>query len=89
MQDERFEWDDDKAAQNAAKHRVTFELARCAFDDPNFLEREDPDPDEDRFTRSCMFEGRVFVLTYVERYQRIRIISARLANKHEQRTYFR
>ena len=33
MQDDHFEWDDDKAARNWRGHRVTFEMAREAFSD--------------------------------------------------------
>ena len=36
-----FEWDDDKAARNLNKHRVSFEAATFAFDDPHAL--DDPD----------------------------------------------
>jgi hypothetical protein len=34
MDDEDFEWDDTKAAQNLANHGVSFEAAQLAFDDP-------------------------------------------------------
>ena len=47
MSDMDFEWDDAKAARNAAKHGVSFEIAREAFDDPNSIEEADPEPDED------------------------------------------
>ena len=33
MQDEFFEWDDDKAAGNWREHAITFEMARDAFSD--------------------------------------------------------
>ena len=49
MNDIDFEWDDAKAARNAAKHGVSFEIAREAFNDPNSIEEADPDPDEDRW----------------------------------------
>lgn len=51
MQDDEFEWDDDKAARNFVKHAITFERARAAFDDPEAIDRDDPDPDEERFSR--------------------------------------
>jgi hypothetical protein len=89
MRDDLFEWDDEKAASNFAKHRVTFEQARAAFDDLDSIDREDPDPAEERFSRLCRLGQRVFVITWTERGDRIRIISARLATRHEQRTYFR
>lgn len=34
MRDDRFEWDDEKAATNYVDHDVSFELAKLAFDDP-------------------------------------------------------
>jgi len=89
VQDDEFEWDDKKAASNFDKHGVTFENARAAFHDPNSLDREDPDPDEERFSRLCRLGRHVFVVIWTERGERIRIISARLATKHERRTYFR
>ena len=41
MEDDDFEWDDAKAAQNVLQHRVSFEAARGAFDDPFAVVRED------------------------------------------------
>jgi hypothetical protein len=89
MRDDEFEWDDDKAASNFDKHRVMFEQARAAFADPDSIDREDPDPHEERFTRMCRLGQHVFVVIWTERGNRTRIISARLATKHEQQTYFR
>ena len=88
MQDDAFEWDDGKARSNLDKHKVSFELARLAFDDPDCIERDDPDPNEERTTRICRLGERIFVIVWIERADGVRIISARLANKHEQRTYF-
>ena len=89
MRDDEFEWDDDKAASNFNKHRVTFEVARSAFEDPDSIDREDPDPDEERYSRLCRLDHRVFVVVWTRRGKRVRIISVRSANKHEQRAYFR
>ena len=88
MRDDDFEWDDDKAAQNLKDHGVPFEVAREAFGDPNWMDFDDPDPDEERFNRTCMLKRQLYVVTYTERGVRTRIISARRANKHEQRRYF-
>ena len=33
MRDDRFEWDDRKVASNLREHKVSFSLARSAFDD--------------------------------------------------------
>ena len=88
MRDDEFEWDDWKAEQNVAKHDVTFAQARAAFDDPDRVEFDDLDPDEQRIRRFCRLGEKVLVVVYTEDGDRIRIISARRANKHEQRTYF-
>jgi uncharacterized protein len=44
---------------------------------------------EDRFTRIGMVEGTLLFVSYTERDDRIRIISARRATKHEQNDYYR
>ncbi len=38
MRDDRFEWDDAKAAQNLAKHGISFEEARLVFRDLHAVE---------------------------------------------------
>jgi uncharacterized protein len=88
VDDSSFEWDPNKARSNFGKHGVTFELARSAFQDPAFVDLDDVDSNEDRFKRLCLFSSIVFVVTYTERGDTIRIISARRANKHEQGIYF-
>src|SRR5438128_8437681 len=51
MEDDGFEWDDTKAAENLASHGVSFDAARLAFDDPFAVAREDRRQDygEDRY----------------------------------------
>jgi len=85
----KFEWNKSKARDNFAKHGVSFELAKRAFDDPFALEFLDDreDYDEQRFAIIGMVEGRIFYVVYAERRNLIRIISARSANRHEQETY--
>jgi uncharacterized protein len=87
---DEFEWDDDKAAQNCAKHGVTFEHARRAFADPFGVGEIDDREDygEDRFTRVGMVEGTLIFVAYTEREDRVRIITARRATKHEQDDYY-
>ena len=61
MHDDAFEWDERKAAENDAKHGVTFETARVAFTDPfaiDWLDRSE-DYGEDRFAIVGMVEGRL------------------------------
>jgi len=87
MRDEQFEWDDAKAASNFKKHAVTFDTAREAFDEPHWVEVDDFDHDEQRFLRLCQYQGQVYASIYTERDERIRLISARRANRHERRRY--
>ena len=49
MRDDEFEWGEAKAQENYAKHGITFEQARDAYGDSDYVERDDPDPDEERF----------------------------------------
>jgi len=41
MQDEKFEWDDDKARANLSKHKVDFNDAKLVFDDPGLVDGDD------------------------------------------------
>ena len=85
-----FEWDEAKAAENYAKHGVSFELAIKVFEDPFGIERLDDREDygEDRFILIGTADGVALTVVYTERNGRIRIISARQATKHEQDDYF-
>jgi uncharacterized DUF497 family protein len=89
MEDGSFEWDEDKAASNAAKHGVRFEAARSVFDDPFAIEYVDDRQDygEDRFILIGMASGRLLTVVYTMRAEAIRIISARGAEPYEQRAY--
>jgi uncharacterized DUF497 family protein len=88
MQDDTFEWDDRKAADNVARHRVSFSDARRAFDDPYAVEIEDMRGDygEDRYVLLGMAR-RLLAVAYTWRGERIRIISARRAEAFEGRLY--
>ena len=85
-----FEWDRAKAEANQAKHGVSF-LEGCeVFGDDQSSTVRDPDhsADEDRYlifglTRS----GRYLVVSYTERENRIRLISAREMTPRERRAY--
>jgi uncharacterized DUF497 family protein len=89
MQDGEFEWDESKAAENEAKHHVTFAMARGAFDDPFVVEWPDERENygEDRVVTVGMVEGRLLTVISTLRGVRIRIISARGATPHERRKY--
>ncbi len=89
MIDEEFEWDDDKAASNLAKHGVSFEDACGVFRDPFAIELIDDREDhtEERFILIGMSIDNVLVVVYTQRSQRNRIISARKAEPSERRFY--
>ena len=91
MQDEQFEWDDDKAAENLRNHRVSFEQAAFAFNDPFAVEWIDDREayGEERSILLGMVTGQVLTVVYTERDERIRIISAWRAARHEQDYYYR
>lgn len=88
MRGDGFEWDDEKAARNLAKHDISFEMARDAFGDTDSRDEDDPDPHEVRTKPLCRSGTRILVVVWTQRDDRVRIISARPATKHEQRTYF-
>lgn len=85
-----FEWDEDKAAANFKKHKVSFEEAKTVFADPFAISIGDPkhSVDERRFVdtgRSA--DGKILVFSYTERKQKIRLISCRKATKTERKIY--
>ena len=85
-----FEWDPNKATGNILKHEVTFEEAATVFDDPlyiTFLDEEHTVVEERYITIGMSNLGRVLLVAHADRDERIRIISARKATKHEQRFY--
>lgn len=90
MTNDNFEWDEVKAAENYAKHGVTFELATKIFKDPFAIERLDDRENygEDRFILIGTAEGTVLTVVYTVRNDRFRIISARQATRREQDDYF-
>jgi hypothetical protein len=91
MQDERFEWDPRKAADNWRDHGITFDKAVKAFADRFAVERIDEREayGEERCNLLGICEGVILHVTYTERGERIRIISARRAERHEQDDYYR
>jgi uncharacterized protein len=78
MDDGRFQWDDQKAAANHAKHRVTFDAARDVFKDSFALDWLDESEryDEPRYAVIGMVGPRLLYVAYTMRSDAIRIISA-------------
>jgi len=85
-----FEWDEDKAKSNLAKHAVSFEEAATVFGDPLSLTIHDPAHSqvEDRFIIiGNSYQRKLLVVVHTERGDNIRIISARRAAKRERMNY--
>ncbi len=90
-----FEWNSTKAASNQRKHGVSFELAATVFRDPLMISIPDEEHSqtEDRWVTMGMAGNSkllVVIHTYLEidtNTAKVRIISARLATKYEQRQY--
>ena len=83
-----FEWDPGKAAANAVRHSIRFSDAATVFDDERALTSSDEYPDEERYvTIGADALGRVLVVVYCWRGERIRIISARSATRSERHQY--
>ena len=83
-----FEWRKDSA--NQRKHGVGFAEATTVFDDPLSITILDPDHiiDEERFVTVGMSSERsLLIVVHTIRGERIRLISARPATKHERRNY--
>lgn len=85
----RFEWDPVKKAKNLRKHGIDFEDAKRVFKDPKALVVENPHPDEERWKITGEMSPHIVVVIFTEIYdEKIRIISARLAEPHEARNYY-
>jgi len=85
-----FEWDEEKARSNIAKHGVSFEEASTVFGDPLSLTVPDPahSEAEERFViLGHSHTGKLLVVVHTERGDNIRIISARRATKQERKDY--
>ena len=85
----QFEWDEDKNRINLRKHGICFEEAQTIFNGPVFTALDiREDYDEQRFISLGLLHGVVVVVVvHTERDDRIRLISARKANKRESQTY--
>lgn len=85
-----FEWDPEKEQANLQKHGIDFTEAATVFGDPLELTISDPDHStgEYRFpSMSHSIRNHILVVSYTERENRIRIISARTASPKERRQY--
>ncbi len=84
-----FEWDEEKAAANVAKHGIRFDYAARVFLDSYRLEMPDEreEYEEVCFKTIGMVDNRALVVIFTVRNGNIRLISARRAERYEQRQY--
>ena len=88
MTDMDYEWDAEKARANRRKHGIDFADAVTALSDPLALTIRDDYPNEERFvTLGLDALGRLLVVIYTWRGERIRVISARKATRPERKQY--
>ncbi|MBE9200383.1 MULTISPECIES: BrnT family toxin [unclassified Nodularia (in: cyanobacteria)] len=86
----QFEWNKNKAASNLSKHGVSFEEAKTVFDDPLYIDFYDPDHSEDEQRYLIVGESkqrRLLIVSYTERGNSIRLISAREVTRTEREAY--
>jgi uncharacterized DUF497 family protein len=83
-----YEWDADKAAANLEKHGVSFFEAASALQDPHAAYLDASRANEERFAAiGLSAAARLLCVVHVERGQRDRIVSARLATASEEAVY--
>ncbi len=84
-----FEWDQEKAWANLAKHKITFDEAVTVFDDPFYFAYKDlkHSAREDCYVIIGVSDrNRLLTVAFTER-RRTRIISARKSNRYETELY--
>ena len=85
-----FEWDGEKAAANLAKHHVSFEEAKTVFDDPLYVDFYDPDHSYEEHRYLIVGQSqqeRLLIVSYTERGDTTRLISAREVTSTERKAY--
>jgi len=86
--DNVIEWGPEKARANLQKHGVDFADAATALDDEQALTVSDDTAAEERYvTIGADALGRMLVVVYTWRGERVRLISARKATRRERRQY--
>ena len=90
----RFKWDKKKEKINIKKHGISFEEANSVFYDEKAIQFFDPDHSEDegRFILlGISFKLRIMVVCrcFRESETVVRLVSARKADKDEQKEYWR
>ena len=85
-----YEWDPRKAKSNLIKHRIDFADATTALEDEAAITiDEEVGPELRHVTIGTDSYGRILVVVYAWREDKIRVISARRAGPRERREYER
>jgi hypothetical protein len=85
-----FEWDPKKAKKNLEIHGISFDEASTVFRDALSLATYDPlhSDEEDRFVLiGNSYNNRLLVVVHTEKFNSVRLISARKATKKERNQY--
>ncbi len=85
----RFEWDEKKRLSNIKKHGIDFVDIPAMFDGDIVTVIDDRfEYGETRYQTLGLLKSRVIMVVHTESETVIRIISARKANKDEEKVYF-
>jgi uncharacterized DUF497 family protein len=84
------EWDREKSESNLEKHGVSFEEAASVFGDPLYIDFYDPHHSIEEHRYLIMGQstaGHLLIVSYTERDEVVRLISAREVTPSERRAY--
>ncbi len=85
----KFEWDEEKNQRNFEKHGLYFEYAQEIFNGPVLTQIDSrKDYGEVREISLGMIDDQILFVVHTQRSDRIRLISARKANRQERKTYY-
>ncbi|GMO34205.1 MAG: BrnT family toxin [Termitinemataceae bacterium] len=84
-----FEWSSKKEEANLREHHLSLDTGTLVFNDPFRKVRHDDDSSygEERY-QTLGLVGKVLFVVYTENGEKIRMISARLADPKERRIYY-
>ena len=84
----QYEWDSEKVESNLKKHGVDFHEAAAFYDENAIILFDDVNSAEEiKYQLIAVSPNRLLFVSYTERFERIRIISARKANARHTRIY--
>ncbi|HEX8684649.1 MAG TPA: BrnT family toxin [Ardenticatenaceae bacterium] len=86
----QFDWDEQKAASNVTKHGVSFEEAATVFSDPLAVIFDDEMHSSEEARELLIghsLNSRLLLVSFTERGDTVRIISARPVTRKERQDY--